>query len=380
MAIEFRCEKCGKALSVEPTGEAKIKCPHCKAKVTVPAGLAALPRPKVPPSAAAEARPAPAPASQAEQADDQPPEQADALMKVMSVVMPWVISVFFHVGILVILGFFTIVLLQDQSAEGDATVPDAQLSPDPGGVLDPGESDPEDQSRKMEQVQQNKWAQRDSAMPTANLAQTQDRVSVIGLPGPSVASSGAFGLSTGGDKGPRSNFFGTGGNAYHIVYVVDRSGSMLDTLDLVKLEMLRSISRLSPKQTFHVIFFAKGEPMENPPRRLVYATEKLKREASVYLDTIQAQGQTDPIPALSRAFQVLKQTPNAKRGKLIYLLTDGEFSDNERVLKQIRQLNKTGDVYINTILHHHRARLAVGVLESIAKENGGRFKFVPPNE
>jgi len=161
---------------------------------------------------------------------------------------------------------------------------------------------------------------------------------------------------------------------------VDRSGSMLDTFDEVRFEMLRSISRLSPGQTFHVIFFASGPPKENPPRRLVYGTSRYKLEAANYLKQIQPQGQTDPIPALERAFRVLQNTPNQKRGKLIYLLTDAEFPDNEKVLAAIRNLNGGKQVHVNTILHHHRSPGAMKVLRQIAADNGGRFKFVEPNE
>jgi len=51
---------------------------------------------------------------------------------------------------------------------------------------------------------------------------------------------------------------------------------MLDTFDEVRKEMLRSISRLSAAQTFHVVFCAEGQPQENPPRRLVYAKDEEK--------------------------------------------------------------------------------------------------------
>ena len=368
MAVEFRCEKCGKALSADGAPDSKIKCPYCKARVTIPAGLASLPRPQVPPGTPGAAPP-PLPGQGAPAEAPEPlVEEPDVLMNVMATVMPWVISIFFHVGVLVILGFITIVLIDNPAAEG--------------GVLDPGESDPDMEARSMQKIQQNKWAQRDSRMPTSSMGETTNRVQVIGISGgASSGSSAAFGLTTGGSgTGPKSNFFGTGGNAYHIVYVVDRSGSMLDTLDLVKKEMLRSICRLSPAQTFHVIFFATGKPLENAPRRLVYANEDYKREAMKYLKTIHAQGRTDPIPALRRAFTVLQRTPNQKRGKLVYLLTDGEFQDNEQVLKTVKELNKSGQIYINTILHHHESPPAVKVLKAIAKENGGRFKFIPPSE
>jgi len=380
MAVEFRCEKCGKLLSVEAEPNAKVKCPYCKGKVTVPAGLAAMPRPQVPPGASAPAPVQAAPAPPPEEPVGA--EEPDALMGVMAAVMPWLISVFFHLGLVVILWFVLIVALGGEQAEAQAIVPSAELSETPGGQIEPGQDDPDMEARSLERIQQNKWAQRDSTLPSTSVGETESKVSVIGISGGSAGgSAAAFGLTTGGSGvGPKSRFFGTGGNAYHIVYVVDRSGSMLDTLDLVRREMLRSVSRLNEAQTFHVIFFATGTPKENPPRRLVYATIENKREAADYLKSIQAQGRTDPIPALTRAFQVLQRTPNDRTGKLIYLLTDGEFPDNEKVLTTIRGLNKQGDVHINTILHYHRSPPVMKVLQAIARENGGRFKFVEPNQ
>ncbi len=72
----------------------------------------------------------------------------------------------------------------------------------------------------------------------------------------------------------RTNFFGTVGIAHHVVFVIDRSGSMIDTFDYVRQEMIASISRLSAQQNFHIILFAAGPPIENGPRRLVPATRE----------------------------------------------------------------------------------------------------------
>jgi len=375
MAVDFRCEKCGKLLSIESTADSRIKCPYCKAKVTVPASIAAMPRPQVPPGAGG---PPPPPQQQAEQQEEELVHHPDALMGVMAAVMPWVISLFFHVGILVILGFLTIVMIQTQTAEGDATIPDAELSDDPGGRVNPGKSDPDMDSRSMEMVKQDQWAQRDSTIAQADMGKTDNKVTVIGLSGGSGGGSSAkFGLSTGGSgAGPKSRFFGTGGNAYHVVYVVDRSGSMLPTLDLVKHEMRRSISRLSAQQSFHIIFFAWGEPKELPMRSLMYATEQNKKAAAAYLRTVQAKGKTEPIPAVRRAFSVLARPKNKRKGKLVYLLTDGEFVDNAATLAAIRKLNPRGEIHINTILHKHESQPAIDVLRKIAAQNGGKFKFV----
>lgn len=372
MAVEFRCEKCGKLLNVEAEPSGMVECPYCKATVEVPAGVASLPRPQVPPGA----RPV-------QPAQDQPEQQylvepaQDALMSVMARLMPWIISAFFHAGVLVILAFITIVMFKT-TAPADITVPDAEFGDQAGSRINPGHINPQLQARSLQPVNQKAWSQRDTVVPLNDTGDTEDRISLYGISGGATGGPAAdFGLLPGGGGRP-ARFFDVRADAYHIVYVVDRSGSMLYTFDEVRREMLRSISRLHPSQTFHIVMFTSALAQEAPPRRLVPASTEYKREAMKFLKTVRAEGGpwTNPVPALKRAFEVLSRAPAAKRGKLLYLLTDGEFHDNEQVLRSIRSMNANKSVHINTILHHHRSETAMRVLRRIAEENGGRFKFI----
>ena len=383
MTVEFRCENCGRLLNIDADPSSKIKCPYCKAKITVPAGIASMPTPKV--SAPSAKRPDSPPAPPAsttatEQADEESPEeQEEAMMGIMAKLMPWVISLFVHAGIMVILAFIAIVAYKT-NVQANTIIPDMPLTDQPGGVLNPGEMNPELKAKSLERINQKQWARRESTIPTPDIGKTKSRIILFGKAGGAAGGgpTAAFGLTAGGAGQYRSRFFGTGGTARDIVYVVDRSGSMLDTFDAVRKEMIRSITRLSPAQRFHVIFFATGKPKENPPRRLVPATVENKRIALKFLHEIIPEGQTDPIPALQRAFAVLRAAPGSKKGQLIYLLTDGEFPDNEKVLQEIRRLNAKHTVHINTILHWHHSPEVMKVLQQIAKENKGTFKFVQP--
>ena len=383
MKVEFRCENCGKLLNIDAEPSSKIKCPYCKAKITVPAGIASMPTPKVsaPPAKRPESPPAPPTSTTTtEQAEEESPEEREeVMMGVMAKLMPWVISLFFHAGIMVILAFIAIVAYKT-NVQANTIIPDMPLTDQPGGVLNPGEMNPELKAKSLERINQKQWARRESTIPTPDIGKTKSRIILFGKAGGAAGGgpTAAFGLTAGGAGQYRSRFFGTGGTARDIVYVVDRSGSMLDTFDAVRKEMIRSITRLSPAQRFHVIFFATGKPKENPPRRLVPATVENKRIALKFLHEIIPEGQTDPIPALQRAFAVLKAAPGSKKGQLIYLLTDGEFPDNEKVLQEIRRLNAKRTVHINTILHWHHSPEVMKVLQQIAKENKGTFKFVQP--
>ena len=213
-------------------------------------------------------------------------------------------------------------------------------------------------------------AARDWSLPGNQESYTGFRV----VAQPAAASSG---IATTG--GPRSAFFGGGANAHHIVYVIDRSGSMVETLDTVRTELLISISRLAPKQDFHLIMFAKGLPLEVPARRLMPATAENKEAAAKFLESVRAMGQSDPIPALQRAFAVLARA-DKRPGRLIYLLTDGNFPDNAAVLAVLRKLNGGKQVAINTYLYGRRPPEAEKVMRQIAKEHGGRYRYVSADE
>jgi uncharacterized protein with von Willebrand factor type A (vWA) domain len=193
----------------------------------------------------------------------------------------------------------------------------------------------------------------------------RDPVRVIG-PGGGGADFGGFeGL---GDGPGGCGFWGVGGKrdqeARKIVFVVDRSGSMTDSIDYVKFELKRSIGELGEEKEFHVIFYSSGPPLEMPTRRLVNATDRNKQLAFEFIDGIIAQGETDPSKALERAFEV--------KPELIYLLTDGEF--DKAIVGLVKKQNAGGQVTVHTIGFLYR--MGEQVLKQIAEENGGNYKFV----
>ena len=156
--------------------------------------------------------------------------------------------------------------------------------------------------------------------------------------------------------------------AAKIVYVVDRSGSMTDSIDFVKAELTRSVAELGEDVEFHVIFYSSGPPVEMPTRRLVHATQRNKGLAYDFIDRIVPEGETDPSKALQRAFAV--------RPELIYLLTDGEF--DRGIIDLVKRLNAGGRTRVFTIgfLYTQPGTTAEGVLKQIASQNGGEYKFV----
>lgn len=168
---------------------------------------------------------------------------------------------------------------------------------------------------------------------------------------------------------------GSGPFYYHQVYVIDRSGSMVDRLHRVKIEVMGSIWRLEENQNYHVVFYGMS-PEGGPAERLLPATEENKLKAVGFMRGFRAQGRTDPVPALKQAFGVLGKADPERPGKLMYLVTDGVFPDNEKVLEVIRRLNKDKDVRIHTFLMGERDPVAVRILKRIASETRGYFKHI----
>jgi len=204
-------------------------------------------------------------------------------------------------------------------------------------------------------------------LETAALAGQPRRrdLSIIGL-GAGGGDFGKNGLGVGsGDAGPQ--FFGLGGSARgakRIVYVVDRSGSMIGTFGAVREELRRSVERLRRSMRFHVVFFNSGPPLENRPKTLVHASREEKAKLGEFLADVQPQGNTDPIPAMRRAFAV---NPD-----VIYFLTDGEF--DPRLLEELRKWNRKKRVRIFTIAYVSQRGGAL--LERIAREHSGQYRFV----
>jgi len=379
MGIEFQCDECGRLLNIDTEPGATVTCPHCSAAVIVPAALASLPTPQVAggrPPAAAQSAPPPAEYSEEDQ-EVEDYEEHDAVMTVMAHTMPWVISVFFHVGLALIF-FLLVMIAQVEDIKKGAVIPSAVFSEDPGGSISHGRtSKVEKATQRHRKVKASGDSKRDLEVPTEG--ETGERAELIGAAAGAGGGTLADFGNTDGSGGPRSGFGGLGGNAHHIVYLIDRSGSMFDTFDAVKKEIRDSVKDLHPQQDFHVIMFADGEPLEKKPMALTPPTDTYKIALAEFLLNVKAENTTNPVKAINRAFDVLAKA-NRKPGKIIYMLTDGAFPDNEKVLSTIRARNTRRDVLINTFLYGWKPPIAERVMKQIASENGGQYRYVSLDE
>lgn len=191
--------------------------------------------------------------------------------------------------------------------------------------------------------------------------------------GLSVLGSG-LGDSDRAGGGPIGGMWGLGRGqqARLIIYILDRSGSMIESFDELRRELKRSIGRLQPGQHFNVLWFSSG-PAEELTTVPWEATPANKARTFARIDQIVASGQTDPSDALKRGF--------AYRPDIVFFLTDA-FEFEPEVVDLVQQLRERYGGRVHTIFYNYlggtgevsgRSRL---MLKRIAEENFGEFKEV----
>ena len=198
-----------------------------------------------------------------------------------------------------------------------------------------------------------------------------------GLPSHNLLSASSTGSGL-----PHSNatFFGSAASGNCFCYVIDGSGSMRNgPWEAARFELLKSLSSLTEKQRFYIIFFNRelsaiplpGE--QAPAPSALYATRENLAHTRRWLDTLSIGIGAPPNDALALA---IDKQPDA-----IYLLTDGVTSVD--VVQFVRERNRISDliageqvrVPIHTIAFYSLDGQAM--LQQLAAENAGRFTYVP---
>jgi hypothetical protein len=311
-------------------------------------------------------------------------------------VLPFITSLAFHAGVIIIGGILLAVTTVVTSKSQEQTlIPESTMADNgpPGGVPNVGTAgDPLKQAMqdKVPDAGTNEgWANKagplDAAVAADGREGAADASGIIaqgmgGLAGGGGASGGGsgdggplarFGTPGGGAIGPHGPVFGHGGNARKIAFVCDASGSMISKFASLKNQLTNAIEGLKAIQSFSVIFFQDNNALALDKDSLVIANQDNKRKAYSFLDNVTTSSTSDPMPGIRMAF---KQAP-----ELVYLLTDGDFPDNKLVLAEIRKLNSSHKVHINTIAFVNEKDTETDfkdLLQTIAKENGGTYKLV----
>ncbi|MEX0776904.1 MAG: hypothetical protein WD042_14460 [Phycisphaeraceae bacterium] len=314
--------------------------------------------------------------------EEEEKDDADVGKEVRAVLMnilPWGISFLLHVGLFILAIFIVWSTIKNLEAE-QPIIPSVRLSENPGAQL----------TQTQQKIQQQSSAKRSLTKTQEQSTITNQKVKLdsrlIGVAGGSAgAKANPFGGNV-GDAGPfGASFYGAGGNARHIAFLIDASGSLIDTLPFVIGELKRTVNDLTDAQTFTVIFFQAGKPIEVPRPGLKKADAKTKEFVLNWIDTkagnVVPQGRTSPIEAIKLALRYKPQ--------LLYILSDNvtgraqyELSQAE-VVAEVKKAN-AGGTKINTIQFLYKDPLeSYGMqptLELISKESGGVYKFVSADE
>jgi hypothetical protein len=186
-----------------------------------------------------------------------------------------------------------------------------------------------------------------------------------------------FGTPGGGIPGPRGKVFGAGGNARTIAFVCDSSGSMINTFGTLRSELQKAVDGLKPIQSFSILFFSNDKYQAFENGALVPATPDNKRKAFKWLADVTTTGTSNPVAGLELA---LKTKP-----QLMYVLTDGDFPNNDEIVTKINAMNTPKVTRINTIAFVQSrddevSQSFTDFLNTIAKSNGGVFRMVAEDE
>ncbi len=189
-------------------------------------------------------------------------------------------------------------------------------------------------------------------------------------------------LVAGGMKGVRARpvvrMYGVWGKGRRIVYLVDASGSLIDTFQYVTRELMESIDKLEDgRQSFTMIFFQGNHAVEVCPSGMKVVSAEVKSEVGRWVSfesgNIVPGGVTSPLAGIDLALSY--------RPDVVYLLSDnitgvGEV-DCDKLLDYIDKAKRrhgVSHVAINTIQFQYMD--STNALKRIAEANDGRYRFV----
>jgi hypothetical protein len=178
--------------------------------------------------------------------------------------------------------------------------------------------------------------------------------------------------------GPVPQFYGTPIYAKRVVFVIDRSKSMLSSVDGVtrlddaSKQLEGAVRGLADDAWFEIVAYNETElPFAG---RLVQATPQAKSDAARFIYALSADGKTDSFSPLSDALRV---DPNVEA---ILFLSDGEPNagavvDRATIVAAVTQQNKALRASINTIGIDARGA-GEAFLQQLAGNNFGTFQSI----
>ncbi|MEX2214066.1 MAG: hypothetical protein WD768_08065 [Phycisphaeraceae bacterium] len=315
-----------------------------------------------------------------------PPEEEEEKSEVAAVladIAPWAVSIVVHAAMVLIAILIVWVTLQEPDEE-EPIIPIARLSERPGSPLQmkTTTTPTKTSSSKRTVTKSEKVTQQEVSKVKADS-------SLIGVAGGAESKASPFGTSVGVGGPFKAGFFGAGGNAKRIAYIIDASGSLIDTLPFVVSELKRSVNGLSEQQSFAVVFFQQDKVIEVPPPGLKPVTSENRANAFKWMDLEEAGNVIPGGVAGHGPTDAMKRVLSYKP-ELVFLLSDnitgqGRYEISQETLcKEIKDANKS-QTKINTIQFLYpdpltKIKNMKPTLERIASDSGGLYKFVSGRE
>lgn len=154
------------------------------------------------------------------------------------------------------------------------------------------------------------------------------------------------------------------------IFLIDTSGSMDERMEELKKELISLIWEQLHKHKirFNLVRFSKTCERWKPS--LVEPSDDHCHDAIRWVAELVAHGNTCTLETLQMAFEECDL-------EAIYLLTDGKpDTSTSMVLQEVQNLNADNRVIINTISFNCTDSIANGFLQTLARENRGRYHSV----
>lgn len=164
-------------------------------------------------------------------------------------------------------------------------------------------------------------------------------------------------------KDSGTTFYGIESRSQHVVFILDRSGSMNATdksggtkWNTAKEELTKAIVGLKDGATFNIIFYSSS--FDEWQKRMTVVDANTRRQAIEWVKTIEAVGATNIFDPLERAFELAGRGTHDKNYGLlldtIYFMSDGlanrgRIIDPRDILKEIDRMNTLKKVKIHAI-------------------------------
>jgi hypothetical protein len=298
---------------------------------------------------------------------------------------PWAISILLHLSIALIAVFAVWSMQPPVEPEDDHKVVVKFTIPDTQDKLWTAEKKQTDDQQLHEQP---------SKMKSQVVQQQRDplELKLIGVAGPTLPNNkplprGLNGddgwLGTGDEEGDGGDRIGQPGRAQSIVYVIDASGSMVDSFAAVQKELMHAVRQLQDDQRFTIIFFQRDTAIAMMPPGLHRATAAAKQEAAANVGLevceIQPRGSSNPVKALQLAI--------AYRPDAVVLLSDnitgtGRYSvalaDLLTTIERTKKQRGAENTRIHTVQFLRPDPQQA--LRRIAEATGGGHRFVSEHQ